>query len=106
MFNGECLILPLEGQPTLVVHPPELGTALLHTWMETVHGYTGCDDQEKYQATLLAEQGFSRSRIGIEKALLGVTASSFEMLRDALPHAELVDGSGFVSTVKITDRFC
>ena len=102
MFNGECVILPLEGQPTLVVHPPELGTALMHTWLEQVHGYTGRGEQENYQATLLAEQGFSRSRIGVEKTLSGMTADSLERMRGALPNAELVDGSAFVSTVKIT----
>ena len=33
-YGGECVILPLEGEPTLVVHPPELGGALLHSWIE------------------------------------------------------------------------
>ena len=39
MYNAETVIVPLEGAPTLVVHPPELGTALLHTWLDEAHGY-------------------------------------------------------------------
>ncbi len=102
MFNGECLILPLEGDPTLMVHPPELGTALLHTWLEQVHGYTSRGAHEEYQAKLLTEQGFGNSRVGVEKSLAGMTPDAFETFRQALPRADLVDGSDLVSTVKIT----
>ncbi len=102
MYNGECVILPLEGQPILVVHPPEIGTALLHTWLGQVHGYPGGLGRERYLARLLAEHGLDRSRVGVEQSLPGMTPDSLAMLREALPHADLVDGSRLVSTVKIT----
>ena len=99
MYNGECVILPLEGDPTLVVHPPELGTALLHTWLDQAHGYPSAR-REEYQARLLAEQGLDRTRIGVEMSLAGMTPDSLATLSDALPHADIVDGSGLVATVK------
>ena len=101
MNNGECVILPLEGQPTLIAHPPELGTALLHTWFDRVYGYTS-RDREEGQAKLLKEQGLDRMRIGIEKKSIAVTADTYDRLREALPNADLVDASDLVSTVKIT----
>ena len=102
MYNGECVILPLEGQPTLITHPPELGTALLHTWFEQVYGYSSRDGREEYQARLLKEQGLDRTRIGIEKKSAAVPADTYDRLREALPYSDLVDGSDLVSTVKIT----
>ena len=101
MYNGECVIVPPEGPPTLVVHPPELGTALLHTWLNEAHGYPKDCGREEYVAKLLAEKGLAGLRIGVEKGIAGMNADSLERLTDALPGAEVVDGSGIVSTVKI-----
>ena len=101
MYNGECVIVPPEGPPTLIVHPPELGTALLHTWLEEAHGYPKDCGREEYVAKLLAEKGLGGLRIGVEKGLAGMNPDSLELLREALPGSELVDGSGIVSTVKI-----
>ena len=101
MYNGECVIVPPEGPPTLIVHPPELGTALLHTWLDEAHGYPKDRGREEYVAKLLAEKGLAGLRIGVEKGLAGMNADSLERLTDALPGAEVVDGSGIVSTVKI-----
>ena len=101
MFGGECVILPLNGDPTLIVHPPELGTALLHTWMDEVHGYPD-RAHEEYQAELLKGQGFAGARVAVENSLAGMTPEGFDTLRRSLPGAELVDGSGFVASVKIT----
>ena len=101
MFGGECVILPLNGDPTLIVHPPELGTALLHTWMDEVHGYPD-RSHEEYQAELLKGQGFGGARVAVETSLAGMTPDAFDTLRRSLPGAELVDGSGFVASVKIT----
>ena len=101
MYNGETVIVPPEGTPTLIVHPPELGTALLHTWLDEAHGYPRDCGREEYVAKLLAGRGLAGLRVGVEKGLAGMNADSLERLTDALPGAELVDGSGIVSTVKI-----
>ena len=101
MYNGECVIVPPEGPPTLVVHPPELGTALVHTWLDEAHGYPKDCGREEYVAKLLGEQELAGLRIGVEKGLAGMNADSLERLTSALPGTELVDGSGIVSAVKI-----
>ena len=102
MYEGECVILPLEGHPILITHPPEIGTALLHTWLDQVYGYCSHYGREEYQAVLLKEHGLDKMRIAIEKKSAAVSAYTYDRLRDALPNAELVDGSNIVSTVKAT----
>ena len=39
MSNGECVVLPLSGDPELVVHGMEIGGALLHSWTEAPRAY-------------------------------------------------------------------
>ena len=89
VYNAECVIVPMDGPPVLVVHPPELGTALLHTWLDEVHGYPDPANREAYQASLLADRRLDRSRVGVEKQSHGMPAGSYERLREALPHADL-----------------
>ena len=102
MYNGECVIVPAEGMPTLVVHPPELGTALLHTWLDEVHGYPGRYGREEYVAKLLAEQGLVGLRIGIENESCGHERGLAGAAHGRpCPTPNLVDGSSIVSTVKI-----
>ena len=36
---GECVVVPQEGDPTLLVPAPELGGALVHTWLDDRRGY-------------------------------------------------------------------
>ena len=102
MYGGECFVLPLEGEPSLVVHPPELGTALLHSWLDQAVGYAAGESHEKFLAGHLRRQGFGTSRIGVEKASIGITARSHEDLLAALTEARFVDGSGIVSSTRVT----
>ena len=77
VYNTECVIVPMDGRPVLVVHPPELGTALLHTWLDEVHGYPDPANREAYQASLLADRRLDRSRVGVEKQSHGMAAGSY-----------------------------
>ena len=99
-YGGECLILPLEGEPTLVVHPPELGGALLNSWIEDHACYPPESSRGSYLATILHERKLSDARIGAEKKTQGVPAQYWDHLRTELPKARLVDGSGLVEAVK------
>ena len=53
MYNSECVVLPLEGEPSLIVHPPELGGALMHTWLDRVYGYGRGEDREAFLVSCL-----------------------------------------------------
>ena len=97
---GECLILPQEGQPVLVVDPPEAGTAFMHSWLDEIHGYRPGVSHEHYLATLLGERRLSGSRVALEWRLSGITAEGFDAFHAALPGADLVDGSELIIKVK------
>ena len=100
VFGGECVIIPVEGDPILVVHPPELGTALLHTWFDRVFGYPEDSNRESYLAKLIVDLLKSTSRIAIEKQNLGITVSEYEALQGMFHGLEFVDGSSIISTVR------
>ena len=100
MYGGECIILPLDGEPTLVVHPPEAGTALLHTWIEDVHTFDATATHEQYLASLLRDHGFDKAGIAIEKQSIGVTAAFQEELAAQLKGVEFADGSALVSAAR------
>ena len=102
MYNSECVVLPLEHEPSLIVHPPELGGAILHSWFERLFGYAPHTSREHFTAKLLADQGLDRARIGVEKRSPAVSAGFYQSLQAELPGAELVDGSGLVDTLKVT----
>ena len=97
---GECVIVPLESDPTLLVPPPELGGALVHTWLDDRRGYAPDRSEEHYIADTLRDKKLDGACIGVEKASHGLPAGTYENLVAALPKARLVDGSGIVGVVK------
>ena len=100
MYNAECVVVPLDGEPSLIVHPPELGGALMHTWLDRVYGYGPDEDTESFLAKLLTSEGFAQSRIGIEKGSRALSVKFYEVLNENLPQAEFRDCSTLVAQVK------
>ncbi len=98
--SDECIIVPLEGDPTLIVLPPELGGGMLHTWVDDRRGYADGRSHEQYIADVLRDKKMNTGRIGIEKASHGVPAAFRDNLVAELPTAKFVDGSGSVEAVK------
>ena len=97
---GECVVVPLEGDPTLLVPPPELGGALVHTWLDDRRGYAPGRSEEQYIADTLRDKGLDGAKIGVEKASDGLPAGTFDSLVAALPKVRFIDGSGIVDDVK------
>ena len=101
VYNSECVILPANGSPLLVVDPMELGGALMHSWFGRVYGYAG-DDRPKYLAQLISDEGLANSRIATETSSRALPVRTYEALKAGLPKTELVDGSTMVPKVKAT----
>ena len=59
---GECVVVPLEGDPTLLVPPPELGGALVHTWLDDRRGYAPGRSEEQYIADTLRDKGLDGAK--------------------------------------------
>ena len=97
---GECMVVPQEGDPTLLALSPELGGALVHTWLDDRRGYPPDRSRERYIADTLHERKLDGMKVGVEKGSHGLPAGTYEGLVDALPKARFIDGSGIVEAVK------
>ena len=100
MNNGETVILPKDDEPSLIVHGPEVGGALLHSPFDNILAYPPGTGFESYVAGQLSAKGFGKARVGVEMRSFGVSAAAHASLKDELPDAELVDASGLVDAVR------
>ena len=88
--GGACLIVPRQGEPAIVMDPPEFGSAWLSVWFQDLRGYPPGSDRPAYAASMLAEHGLDRGRIGADDASWGQTPAFRAGLEQALPHADFV----------------
>ena len=51
--GGACLIVPRQGEPAIVMDPPEFGSAWLSVWFEDLRGYPPGSDRPAYAARCL-----------------------------------------------------
>ena len=102
MYEDGCLVLPLKGEPALVLHPPELGSSMLHSWFDALYGYPPAQSHAQYLAELLTEQGHGGGRVGLEMLSPAVSAGFAHELEAALPQSTVVDASGVLEAVKRT----
>ena len=100
VLNAETLIVPADGDPMLVVPAPELGTALLHTWLDRACGFDPGRSAGACLGERLREGGFGEAVIGVEKHASGLSVRCFEDMREALPGARFDDASNLVETLK------
>ena len=100
VLSAETLIVPAAGDPLLVVPAPELGTALLHTWLERAWGFDPACSAGATLSARLREAGLGTAAIGVEKDASGLTPQCLEELRDALPGARFEDASQLVVAQK------
>ena len=97
---GECVVVSQEGEPTLLVPSPELGGALVHTWLDDRRGYAPDRSNAQYIADTLCDKRHDGVKVGVEKGSHGLSAGTYDGLVAALPKARLIDGSGIVEAVK------
>ncbi len=100
MYEDGAAILPLDDDPTLILHPPELGTAMLHSWVGTLKGFPPEHSHAQYLAQELSMTGHAQARIGLEMLSPGVSAGFVRDLQSVLPQATFHDASGVIEEVK------
>ena len=100
VFGGEPVIISHDNDPILVVWPPELGMAVLHTWLSDVYGYEPEYGQEAYLGKLISDFGLPNSRIAIEKNCLGFNLAQNEKLNSVFPESEIIDGSDLIQSLR------
>jgi Xaa-Pro dipeptidase len=105
VYDNECVVVPLEGEISLLVDEADISRGCLTSWLNRVFSFPPEREAGHTLARILAEQGLERALIGVEKwvpraACLSV--HTYESLRQALPGARFVDASGLPERVKLT----
>jgi len=104
VYDSECVVVPRDGEVSLLVPQADLSRARLTSWVTRVATFPPGGEPGAVLARLLTEQGLQRARIGVEKRVARAACLSvhtYETLRAGLPHAELVDASGLPERVKL-----
>lgn len=90
----QALLLPLDGEPTLITPLIEELIGRGHSWVERFATYRHGEPSLSAVRAALGDARLERGRIGIEKGSLSIR--TFEILTSAFPHASLHDGGGLV----------
>jgi Xaa-Pro dipeptidase len=104
VYDNECVIVPREGEVSLLVPQADLSRARLTSWVRRIETFPPGGEPAKILAGMVADQGWARARIGVEKRVARAACLSvhtYEMLSAALPEATFVDGSGAPERVKL-----
>jgi len=103
VYDHECVVIPMEGKISLLVPEGDLSRAHLTSWAPRIFSFSVGGNPAHALASILEEQGFARSRIGVEKRVpraAGLSVNVYESLLAALPNASFVDASGLPEHVK------
>jgi Xaa-Pro aminopeptidase len=93
------VVWPRHAEPTLLASQIAAGLARRWSWIVDVRAYTEYRESPFIlAATVLAERGLARGRIGVERRELG--AAHWDELRAALPDAEIVDCTELLEQVR------
>jgi Xaa-Pro aminopeptidase len=101
--NFVCLVLPIDGEPTLQVAEFEIPGALLNSWVKDVRATKFNDPAAiaKELCGVLQAKRLERKRIGIESKLLGLNVALYQSLTSALDRATFVDASALVYRARL-----
>ena len=107
MYDSECVIVPQDGNITLMVPEREMGNALMQSWLDDVYPFSRTEYPDiafhqpmQVLSNLLISQHLDSFCIGIERRSAAMPVQKYETLKNLLPHAELVEGSGIVESVR------
>jgi Xaa-Pro aminopeptidase len=104
VYDLECVAVPAEGDPTLVVPRIDESRAQLTSWVERIESVAGDAEAPVALARAVRAAGAAGGRVGVEKRVAraaGLSVHVYEGLRAELPRASIVDASGLAERVKV-----
>ena len=87
----QCVVVPLDRDPILVLFWFEAGRAENTCWLDEVVLYRGDEDPIGVVAGVLGRLGLAGGRLGVERPTVGLTVNQFEHLVAQLPDAVIED---------------
>src|ERR1043166_5929921 len=100
----QICVLPKSGKPLLIVYGNDIAKAKALPWVGEVRAYTDVPFPEPMIAESLKEMGLGETRIGFELGddqRLGFPANYLLRLTEALPKAEIKDGTTALTELRL-----
>ena len=98
--NWQCLVVPMTGNPVLVLRLLERPIALATSWTDSIETYQDHEEPEAAVARTLTDLGLSNANLGAEQTSPFLTVGSYNKL-NGLVGGRLVDGTGIVESVRL-----
>jgi len=98
-FAFQALILPVEGEPALLVRQLELPGAAANTWLDDIEAYPDGTDPADALAALVRQRGFTHP--AMERDGWFVSAALVARIGAALGIDPLPDASGLIGPLRI-----
>ena len=100
-YMYQCLVVPLEAEPVLILRRGELGNFLRFCYLEDSVTYVDIQNPADLTAKTLANRGFAKARIGVELGSWFLTPKHYLTLQAALGNASLVDATGTIERCRL-----
>ena len=100
----QICILPKTGKPLLLVYGNDKAKAKALPWVGEVRSYTDVPFPQEMIATSIKEMGLGESKLGFELGddqRLGIPVSYLSGLTEALPKAQVKDGTAALNEMRI-----
>lgn len=98
--NYQCLLVPQNGTPVLVVRLLEKPVAEASSWLDEVFAYEDHEDPAGAVKRALEETGWISKRLAAEQTSPFLSAKQYMHLQDIVGKA-FVDGSGMVEAARV-----
>ena len=98
--NWQCLVVPISGNPVLVLRLLERPIALATAWTDSIETYQDHEEPEAAVARTLSDLGLSNASLGAEQTSPFLTVGSYNKL-NGMVGGRLSDGTGIVESVRL-----
>ncbi|VFR27730.1 probable dipeptidase [plant metagenome] len=95
-----CL-LPLEGEPVMVLRAVDLGPFLENSWVSDAVAFSDWEDPVEVLAATLARRGWDTLAIGIDEDSYCMPLRRFRQVSARVPQARFVDFSGVLERLRL-----
>jgi Xaa-Pro dipeptidase len=100
----QICILPKSGKPTLLLYGNDKSKAKALPWVGAVHAYVDVPFPEEMIADTIKQMGLGEAKLGFELGddqRLGIPANYLLRLTEALPKAQVKDGTGALTEMRM-----
>ncbi len=100
-YRYQTCLVPLEGEPVLLVRGFEYPNVEYLSWLERGERYEDTEDYIDRTVQVLRECRLDEARVGVEEASWFLTPRDLRQLRERLPGARFEDASGIVEAARL-----